>query len=65
MVLCSPMSAPATKERPSPVMMKAPSSASFSTSLMSCSSSEITVEFSAFSASGRLMVAIPMLPFFS
>ena len=65
MVLCSPMSAPATKERPSPVMMKAPSSVSFSTSPISCSSSEITVEFSAFSASGRLMVAMPMPSFFS
>ena len=62
---CSPMSAPATKERPSPVMMKARSSVSCSTSVMTCSSSEITVEFKAFSASGRLMVAMPMLPFFS
>ena len=59
------MSAPATKERPSPVMMKAPSSASFSTSEITCSSSETTVEFRAFSASGRLMVAMPMPSFFS
>ena len=62
---CSPMSAPATKERPSPVMMSAPSSVSFSTSEMACSKSLTTAEFSAFSASGRLMVAIPILPFFS
>ena len=61
----SPISAPATKERPSPVMMKAPSSASFSTSEMACSKSLTTAEFSAFSASGRLMVAMPMPSFFS
>ena len=62
---CSPMSAPATKERPSPVMMRAPSSASFSTSVMACSRSPMTVEFSAFSASGRLMVRMPMFSCFS
>jgi hypothetical protein len=65
MGFCSPISAPATKERPSPVRMKARSSVSFSTSLISCSRSPTTVELRAFSASGRLMVAMPMLSFFS
>jgi hypothetical protein len=65
MGFCSPMSAPATKERPSPVRMKARSSVSFSTSEINASRSAITWEFRAFSASGRLMVAMPMRSFFS
>ena len=62
---CSPMSAPATKERPAPVRIMQRTSRSFSSVATTCSSSAITVLFSAFSASARSMVTMAMLSCFS
>ena len=58
----SPISAPATKDRPAPVRITAWTLSSASTLVMASSRSLSTWLFSAFNASGRLMVRMATAP---